>query len=42
MGEETLALKKFDRFFCPAGVDVATISTESSVEILECYPPIVK
>tara|TARA_R110001583_G_scaffold52393_2_gene162802 strand:- start:12030 stop:13112 length:1083 start_codon:yes stop_codon:yes gene_type:complete len=42
IGEETLDLKKFDRFFCPAGVDVVTISTDSSVEILECYPPKIK
>jgi len=42
IGEETTPLKKLDRFFCPAGIDVATISTESGVEILECYPPAVK
>jgi len=41
VGEEVLILKKFDRFFCPAGVDVVTISSESRVEILECYPPLV-
>lgn len=42
IGEETTKLKKLDRFFCPAGVDMATIDTESGVEILECYPPTVK
>lgn len=42
VGEEIIQLKKFDRFFCPAGVDVATIKTELGVEILECYPPTVK
>ena len=41
IGDETLVLKRFDRFFCPAGVEVVTISTESGVEILECYPPTV-
>ncbi|WP_133011039.1 class I mannose-6-phosphate isomerase [Marinomonas flavescens] len=39
IGNETTKLKKLDRFFCPAGIDVATISTELGVEILECYPP---
>jgi len=39
LGDETIALKKFDRFFCPAGVDIITITTELGVEILECYPP---
>ncbi len=39
IGNETIHLKKLDRFFVPAGVDLATISTESVVEILECYPP---
>ena len=42
IGDETIKLKKFDRFFCPSGVDVTTINTDSSVEILECYPPKVK
>jgi len=41
VGKEAVQLKKFDRFFCPAGVDVATISSGSAVEILECYPPAV-
>ena len=42
IGEETTQLSKLDRFFCPAGVDVATITAETGVEILECYPPRVK
>lgn len=41
-GDETIKLKKFDRFFCPAGIDKTIISTTSNVEILECYPPSVK
>ena len=41
IGKETTKLKKLDRFFCPAGVDIATIKTEIGVEILECYPPVV-
>ena len=41
LGEETTQLKKLDRFFCPAGVDAVSISAESGVEILECYPPVV-
>ncbi|MDB4837992.1 class I mannose-6-phosphate isomerase [Marinomonas sp.] len=39
IGEETIHLKKLDRFFCPAGVESILINTESEVEILECYPP---
>ena len=42
IGKETLVLKKFDRFFCPAGVDAVTISTDLGAEILECYPPEIK
>ena len=42
IGDETTQLNKLDRFFCPAGVDVATITAETGVEILECYPPVVK
>ena len=42
IGEETTQLKKLDRFFCPAGVDIVTISSESGVEILESYPPSVE
>jgi mannose-6-phosphate isomerase len=40
IGDETTQLKKFDRFFCPAGVDSVTITSESGVEILESYPPV--
>lgn len=36
---ESTQLKKLDRFFCPAGIDSATIHAETGVEILECYPP---
>lgn len=39
IGDEVIQLKKLDRFFCPAGVDLVNITTESTVEILECYPP---
>lgn len=42
IGNESTQLIKLDRFFCPAGVDLATISAESGVEILECYPPAAK
>ena len=42
IGDETTQLNKLDRFFCPAGVDLATITAETGVEILECYPPVVK
>ncbi|RVU86358.1 hypothetical protein EOL70_02600 [Leucothrix sargassi] len=42
IGDETTQLNKLDRFFCPAGVDVATIIAETGVEILECYPPEIK
>lgn len=42
IGEETTQLKQFDRFFCPAGIDKVTIQSESGVEILESYPPVVK
>lgn len=37
--DETIELKYLDRFFCPAGVDSVTIKTDTTVEILECYPP---
>jgi len=39
IGEETTQLKKLDRFFCPAGVEITTIKSAAGVEILECYPP---
>ncbi|MGX9417406.1 class I mannose-6-phosphate isomerase [Vibrio sp. WJH972] len=39
IGEETTQLNKFDRFFCPAGIESVTITSESGVEILESYPP---
>ncbi len=39
IGEETTVLKQFDRFFCPAGVDLVTVLAKDGVEILECYPP---
>lgn len=39
IGDEITELKKFDKFFCPAGVECTTIHSESGVEILECYPP---
>lgn len=39
VGEETVLLQQFDRFFCPAGVEFVTITSEAGVEILECYPP---
>lgn len=42
IGNETTHLKKLDRFFCPAGVEMTEISSELGVEILECYPPSVK
>lgn len=41
IADESTTLKKLDRFFCPAGVDMATISSDSGVELLECYPPLV-
>lgn len=42
IGEETTQLKRLDRFFCPAGVEMATIVSEAGVQILECYPPEIK
>lgn len=39
IGNEVTALKQYDRFLCPAGVDAVEISTEMSAQILECYPP---
>lgn len=39
IGEEITELKRFDRFFCPAGIESVSIQSESAVEILECYPP---
>ncbi|MEL0628819.1 class I mannose-6-phosphate isomerase [Psychromonas aquatilis] len=37
---ETYHLKQYERFFCPAGLNLLTIESTTGVEILECYPPI--
>ena len=39
-GDEVYHLAQYDRFFCPAGLDVLTINSENGVEILECSPPV--
>ena len=40
IGDKMTPLKTLDRFFCPAGVEVVSITSELGVEILECYPPV--
>lgn len=36
--QETTQLNRWDRFFCPAGVDLFQYESESGMTILECYP----
>jgi mannose-6-phosphate isomerase len=38
IGEDVTHLKRWDRFFCPAGVRDFTYQSESGMSILECYP----
>ena len=38
IGDKVTSLKKWDRFFCPAGIEQFQYETESTMEILECYP----
>lgn len=40
VGDETLVLKQFDKFFCPAGIDSIAIEASEGAEIIECYPPL--
>lgn len=40
LDEEILVLNKYDKFFCPAGIENITIETDDGVEIIECYPPL--
>jgi mannose-6-phosphate isomerase len=37
-GDEVVHLKRFDRFFCPAGVREFEYQSDSAMSILECYP----
>ncbi|WP_413285282.1 class I mannose-6-phosphate isomerase [Vibrio sp. MA40-2] len=39
-GGEQTHLTRFDKFFCPHGIDSITIESSDGVEILECYPPL--
>lgn len=39
---ETLHLNKFDKFFCPHGIDSINITSEHGVQILECAPPLTR
>lgn len=38
VGEETISLKQWDRFFCPAGVHEFQYEPDTQMTILECYP----
>tara|TARA_R110000744_G_scaffold22171_7_gene57061 strand:- start:2338 stop:3414 length:1077 start_codon:yes stop_codon:yes gene_type:complete len=38
IGDEVTNLKRWDRFFCPAGVSEFEYQTELGMSILECYP----
>lgn len=37
-GNEFTNLKRWDRFFCPAGVDQFRYESDSGMTVLECYP----
>ncbi|WP_158972268.1 class I mannose-6-phosphate isomerase [Paraglaciecola sp. L3A3] len=38
IGDEVTQLNRWDRFFCPAGVEKFIYETDSAMSILECYP----
>ena len=38
IGDEVMYLNRWDRFFCPAGVDVFQYDSEPGMTVLECYP----
>ena len=38
IGDETIVLQQWERFFCPAGVTDFTYESTSGMTILECYP----
>lgn len=38
VGDELTELKRWDRFFCPAGVSEFQYESDSGMSILECYP----
>lgn len=38
IGDEVTELKRWDRFFCPAGISQFEYETNSGMSILECYP----
>ena len=38
-GGETHALRRYDKFFCPAGLGAVQFSPHPSATLLECYPP---
>ena len=37
-GDEMTHLNRWDRFFCPAGVDLFQYESDSGMTVLECYP----
>ncbi len=37
-GDEVTQLNRWDRFFCPAGVDLFQYESDSGMTVLECYP----
>ncbi|MDP2138352.1 MAG: class I mannose-6-phosphate isomerase [Candidatus Didemnitutus sp.] len=39
VGGETHQLHRYEKFFCPAGLDSLKIDPEPHTEIVECYPP---
>jgi len=38
VGDEVVELKRFERFFCPAGIKDFKYESESGMSVLECYP----
>ena len=38
VGDEVTQLKRWERFFCPAGVEEFQYQSDSGMTILECYP----
>ena len=38
IGDEVIELKRWERFFCPAGVIEFQYEAETAMSILECYP----
>ncbi|MCF3652035.1 class I mannose-6-phosphate isomerase [Synoicihabitans lomoniglobus] len=40
VGDQSLQLNTYDKFFCPAGLESLELRPHGNAEILECYPPL--